>query len=69
MSTSSEEVPDRDEIISSIAELISGASLLKAAKGVSLSERTVVSIPTRSHRDLISLYTCITRMAGISSLT
>ena len=69
MSTSSEEVPDRDEIISSIAELISGASLLKAAKGVSLSERMVVSIPTRTHRDLISLYTSITRMAGISSLT
>ena len=63
MSTSSEEVPDRDEIISSIAELISGASLLKAAKGVSSSERTIGTIPTRSHRDLISLYACITRIS------
>ena len=34
MSTSSEDPPDKSEIIASVAELITGASLLKAAKGV-----------------------------------
>jgi hypothetical protein len=33
MSTSSEDPPDKSEIIASVAELITGASLLKAAKG------------------------------------